>query len=125
MPTRKTTLTSAAVTIGKMITIGYGSTILSYEKADGSLLISPGRSVLQIKHQYTFDWLRIAYAIEKPIALQVGWFDKNQLEEKISIKRKGREKEGQGEKKNQKNQKNLQAAVGLIKWMTQNKRNVF
>ena len=92
MPTRKTTLTSAAVTIGKMITIGYGSTILSYEKADGSLLISPGRSVLQIKHQYTFDWLRIAYAIEKPIALQVGWFDKNQLEEKISIKRKGREK---------------------------------
>ncbi|MGI2257437.1 hypothetical protein ACRRVD_02660 [Candidatus Cardinium hertigii] len=95
----KTTLSSATVTIGKMTTIGYASTILSYEKADGDLLISGGKKVLQIKNQHAFDWFRIGYAIEKPIALQVGLFDKNQAEEeKSASKEKKEKKEEEGEK---------------------------
>ncbi|WP_243575300.1 hypothetical protein [Candidatus Cardinium sp. cByotN1] len=66
----------AAVTIGKMVTIGQTATILGYEKADPSLLISPSASVLQIKYEHTFDWFRLGCAIEKPVALEVGLFDK-------------------------------------------------
>ncbi|MGI2262093.1 hypothetical protein ACRRVA_02160 [Candidatus Cardinium hertigii] len=89
---KEITLGSATVTIGKMTTIGYTSTILSYEKADGDLLVSAAGTVLQIKNVHTFGWLRIGYAIEKPIALQVGWFDKNQLEEKKSASEEKEEK---------------------------------
>ncbi|MGI2299675.1 hypothetical protein [Candidatus Cardinium hertigii] len=96
----KTTLSSATVTIGKMTTIGYASTILSYEKADGDLLVSAAGTVLQIKNVHTFGWLRIGYAIEKPIALQVGWLDKNQQEGKKSASQEKEEKkEGEGGKK--------------------------
>ncbi|MGI2298787.1 hypothetical protein ACRRVB_03280 [Candidatus Cardinium hertigii] len=103
---KKTTLSSATITIGKMTTIGYGSTIFSYEKAADGLLISPGGSVLQIKNEHTFDWFRIGYAIEKPIALQVGLFDKNQPEEKKSAsKEQEKKKEGQGEQKDDKEPK--------------------
>jgi len=72
------TLSSATVTIGAMTTIGYAPTIFCYEKAASGLLISPEETVLQIKNVHTFDWFQIGYAIERPIALQVGLFDKNQ-----------------------------------------------
>ena len=72
----------AAITIGKMVTMGYTSSIFGYEKTDGSLLISPGQTVLQIKGQHTFDSLRIGYAIERAVALEVGLFDKNKSKEK-------------------------------------------
>ncbi|AXI24169.1 hypothetical protein CE557_344 [Cardinium endosymbiont of Sogatella furcifera] len=72
---------NAAVIIGKMVTMGYTSTIFGYEKADSSLLISPSVTVLQLKHAYSFDCFRFGYAIERPLALKVGCFDKNHSEE--------------------------------------------
>lgn len=80
------TFKKVTIGIGKMVTVGYTSSIFAYEKADPDLLISPGVTVLQIKNEYTFDWFRLGYALERPIALQVGLFDKNQPDEKSDKK---------------------------------------
>lgn len=71
------TINKATVNIGKLVTIGHDSTIFGYEKGDGALLISPGASVLQINTTYTYDWLRFKIAIESPMPLKVGRFNKN------------------------------------------------
>ncbi|CDG49389.1 hypothetical protein [Cardinium endosymbiont of Bemisia tabaci] len=108
-----TKLSSATVTIGKMTTIGCASTILSYEKADGALLISPGKNVLQIKNQHTFDWFRIGYAIEKPIALQIGLFDKTQPEKEKSTSKEKEEKKEEGNGKKEKEEKKGKGPIQL------------
>ncbi|MEF2228476.1 MAG: hypothetical protein V3581_00280 [Candidatus Cardinium sp.] len=72
---------NTAVAIGKMVTMGYTSTIFGYEKADGSFLISPSETVLQLKHAYTFGCFQLGYAIERPVKLKLGYFDKNHSEE--------------------------------------------
>lgn len=80
------TIGKAAVTIGKMVTMGYTSSIFGYEKADSALLISGGATVLQIKYAYAFDWFRVGCAIERPMPLKVGLFDKNRANETKSDK---------------------------------------
>lgn len=86
------TFKKVTIDIGKMVTVGYTSSIFAYEKADPDLLISPGVPVLQIKNEHTFDWFRVRYAIERPIALQVGLFDKNQPDEKSDKQEENKEK---------------------------------
>ncbi|WP_419241642.1 hypothetical protein [Cardinium endosymbiont of Nabis limbatus] len=71
---------SAALSIGKMVTIGCSSTIFGYEKADSALIISGKGTVLQVKGQHAFNWFRLGYALEKPIGLEVGLFDKHKSE---------------------------------------------
>lgn len=76
------TIKNAAVTIGKMVTMGYTPSIFGYEKADSASLISVDATVLQVKYEYASDCFRMGYAIERPIALQVGLFHKNKPESK-------------------------------------------
>ncbi|TSJ81308.1 MAG: DUF2490 domain-containing protein [Candidatus Cardinium sp.] len=78
----KFTVKKAALSIDKMVTMGYASTVFGYEKSASASLVSAGATVLQAKYAYTFDWFRIAAAIERPVELQVGHFDKENVAEK-------------------------------------------
>ncbi|CAH2559656.1 hypothetical protein [Cardinium endosymbiont of Oedothorax gibbosus] len=83
------TIKNSTVTIGRMVTMGYTSSIFGYEKADPAWFISTDATVLQLKYEYTFDWFRMGCAIERPVALQVGLFDKN----KSALEKKGDKEE--------------------------------
>ncbi|WP_342265730.1 hypothetical protein [Cardinium endosymbiont of Philonthus spinipes] len=73
------TIKNATVAIGERVTMGYTSSIFGYEKADPSLLISATASTLQIKYEYTFDWFRFGYALERAMPLHPGLFNKNNV----------------------------------------------
>lgn len=64
--------------IAKYATIGYGGSIFEFEKANPALLVSPAASVLQLKFEHTFDErFKLGYALESPLELKPGLFDKN------------------------------------------------
>ncbi|TDG95652.1 hypothetical protein [Cardinium endosymbiont of Culicoides punctatus] len=71
----KVTLTGATVTLAKMLTVGYTSSILANKEANTASLISA--KIFQIKMEHAFDWFRLGYAVESPVVLQTGKFDKN------------------------------------------------
>lgn len=70
----KVALTGATVTLAKMLTVGYTSSILANKEANPASLISA--KIFQIKMEHAFDWFRFGYAVESPVQLETGQFDK-------------------------------------------------
>ncbi|WP_339044424.1 hypothetical protein [Cardinium endosymbiont of Tipula unca] len=69
-------LNEATVVLAKMLTVGYTDSIFAYEKSNGGLPITADASIFQIKLQHTFGCFQLGYALESPVELQVGKFDK-------------------------------------------------
>lgn len=73
----KVTLNAATVTLEKMLTVGYANSIFANKEANAASLISA--KIFQIKMGHAFDWFRLGYAVESPVQLKTGKFDKNAL----------------------------------------------
>jgi hypothetical protein len=72
-------LKAAKATLAKFVTIGYGGSIFEFEKANPALLVTPVANVLQLKFENTFcdEQFTLGYALESPVELKLGRFDKN------------------------------------------------
>ncbi|HLP34748.1 MAG TPA: hypothetical protein VK133_02035 [Amoebophilaceae bacterium] len=72
-------LKAAKAMLAKFVTIGYGGSIFEFEKANPALLVTPVANVLQLKFENTFydEQFKFGYALESPVELKLGRFDKN------------------------------------------------
>lgn len=82
----------AKAIIARYVTIGYGGSIFEFAKANPALLVSPVANVLQLKFEHTFDeGFKLGYAIESPLELKLGLFDKTYAAPQDEQKKKGGE----------------------------------
>lgn len=66
-------LDGATAILAKMLTVGYTGSIFAHKESNA---LGVSAKVFQIKLHHTFDCFQLGYAIESPVAVQVGRFDK-------------------------------------------------
>lgn len=88
----KINFNEAKATLANFVTIGYGGSIFGFEKANPVLLVTPVANVLQLKFESMLDaHFKLGYALESPLELKLGRFDRNYVPPVAGEKPKGPE----------------------------------